>query len=445
MSTDLEEEKIVINLEGEPRDYQLPLVWDFQEEGLLRACCVWHRRSGKDTTALNLCIEKMFERKGGYYHFFPVGSQGRKAMWEGINRDGKRYMDYFPSKMIRRKNDQEMRIELHSGSYYQIVGVDRALDWIVGTNPVGCIFSEWALMNPAAWDLIRPILRENGGWAIFIYTARGENHGFDLAEMAKKNPNWHFSLLTVDDTKRPDGTPVISEKDIQEERDEGMSDEMIEQEYYCSFEGSVPGAYFGKEMKRAKALKRITSVPYEPAVLVDTWWDLGVDDSMSIWFTQSVGSSIRCIDYYENSGFGFGHYAKELKDRADKEGYIYGTHNAPHDITVRELGATEVAQSRQETARSLGIDFIAGKRVQKKEDAIEAVRQTISKCWFDDAKCKQGIACLRNYKSEYDDKKRVKKKVPVHDWASHGSDSFMEMAMHYRPPLSGKRQEYAEA
>ena len=166
-----------------------------------------------------------------------------------------------------------------------------------------------------------------------------------------------------------------------------------------------------------------------------------MDDSTTIWFTQSVGQSVRCIDYYENSGFGLPHYAQVLKERAQDEGYVYGEHHGPHDITVREIGS---GVSRQETASSLGIDFIAGKRVQRKEDAIEAARQMIAKCWFDEEKCKQGIACLRNYRSEYDEKAQVRKKVPVHDWASHGADGFMELGMNYSGPSFGNNPQQAE-
>lgn len=425
----------------EAREYQRP-VFDAWQEGKRRFNCVWHRRAGKDTTALNFTIARMLERVGSYYHFFPVSTQARKVIWDGYDFSGQPLLGYFPQEIIKgTPNNQEMKLTLINGSQYQLIGTDRALDWIVGTNPIGCIFSEYSLMNPRAWDLIRPVLRENGGWAFFIYTARGENHGYDLFEMSKKNPNWFTSLLTVDDSKRPDGTPVISESDIQEERDEGVDEDIIQQEYYCSFTAAVPGSYFGKEMRRAKKLGRVTAVPHETSFNVDTWWDLGIDDSMTIWFTQSIGQSVRCIRYYENSGFGLDHYIEVLKEFKDDHGYSYGDHHAPHDIVVRELST---GTSRQDTASKKGLDFIAGTKVSRKEDAIEAGRSFISKCWFDEENCKQGIACLRNYRSEYDEKARVRKKIPVHDWASHGADAFMELARHYQPPVSGRQQQYAE-
>ena len=161
----------------QPRDYQLPLFQAF-DAGVKRAVCVWHRRSGKDKSALNLCAKMALQRVGGYFHLFPTARQARKAMWDGIDRDGFRYMDHFPPGVAVGKNETDMKVTLCNGSYYQLVGVDMGLDWLVGTNPVGLIFSEWAIMNPRVWDLLRPILRENGGWALFIYTPRGQNHGY---------------------------------------------------------------------------------------------------------------------------------------------------------------------------------------------------------------------------------------------------------------------------
>ena len=425
----------------QPRSYQIPVSYAMQL-GVDRFVMVWHRRAGKDTTCLNVVIDEMFRRVGSYYHLFPTATQGRKIMWNGRDRMGMPVMDYFPKSRIKRKREQEMMIEMNNRSIYQVVGTDKGMSYLRGTNPVGLIFSEYAQMNPSAWDIMRPILRENKGWAMFPYTPFGENHGYDLFKMAKDNEKWFCSILTVNDTLRPDGTPVITPEDIQEERNENMSEEMIDQEYYCSFQGAVPGAYFAKEMKRAKRQGRITKIPFETALPVDTWWDLGIDDSMSVWFTQTLGNQVRCINYIEETGLGLPQMASILSDMKKSLGYMYGEHHAPHDISVRELGT---GVSRQETGRSLGLDFVVGKRVQKKEDAIEAARQMIAKCWFDDDLCSGGLASLRNYRSEYDELRKVKKKVPVHDWATHGADAFMELAMNHQASSFGHNQGQAES
>ncbi|MCP4489718.1 MAG: hypothetical protein GY820_20745, partial [Gammaproteobacteria bacterium] len=178
----------------------------------------------------------MFKRVGNYWHLFPKQRQARKAIWNGIDGDGRKILkQVFPEVIRDRTDGTEMMIELKNNATWQLCGSDN-YDSLVGSNPVGVVFSEWSLCDPNAWDYIRPMLLENGGWAIFIYTSRGKNHGYNTYNMAKKSDKWFCELLTVNDTKRIDGSPVITPEMIQSERDEGMSEEMIQQEYYCSFD-----------------------------------------------------------------------------------------------------------------------------------------------------------------------------------------------------------------
>ena len=193
-----------INLpyDWKPRDYQWPL-WEALEGGTKRAVAVWHRRAGKDLTSLNWTIMEAFRRVGLYWHVLPTYKQGRKIVWEGMTRDGRRFMDYWPEEAIVRRRDDEMTIWLANGSIWQVVGAENEEDVnkLVGANPLGVTFSEYALQVPAIWNFVRPILAENEGWALFIYTPRGRNHGYKLKQMAEKNPRWFFQSLNVDDTK----------------------------------------------------------------------------------------------------------------------------------------------------------------------------------------------------------------------------------------------------
>lgn len=361
---------------------------------------------------------------------FPTARQARKAIWDGIDKDGLKVMDHFPKEVIVSKNETDMKITLTNGSIYQLVGTDMGLDWLVGTNPIGLLFSEYPIMSPKAWDFLRPIIRENDGIALFVYTPRGQNHGHRMFEMAQENDQWFCSKLTVEDTRRDsegeDGSRVVTAEDLDEERREGMDEQMIQQEYYCSFHAAIPGAYFAKEMTRMETDGRIGRVPWEPKLMTSTYWDLGIDDSMSVVFAQQHGQEVRIIDYYEASGEGLPHFISEIKSKP----YSYDSHNAPWDIEVREL---TTGKTRRETARSLGINFRVGKKVNKKEEAIEQARQLLNRCWMDRRKCEKLIAALRNYHKEYDDKNQVFKARPVHNWASHGADSFMELAMSIRP------------
>lgn len=215
----------------EPRPYQVPLYNKFGHgREFQRAVAVWHRRAGKDSMGLNLTAREMFNRKGTYWHLFPEQAQARKAIWNGVDKLGRRIIDQFIPPEIRvRTSSQEMLFETVSGSIWQMAGSDN-YDSLVGSNPVGVVFSEYSLANPAAWDYIRPILTENGGWALFIYTPRGRNHGYELYQMALHNPDWFSSRLTVEDTG------ILTPEDIQAERDSGMSDSKIRQEYYVDFE-----------------------------------------------------------------------------------------------------------------------------------------------------------------------------------------------------------------
>jgi len=400
----------------EPRPYQLPILRAL-DSGKKRACWVAHRRSGKEKTLINYVAKAAFQRVGTYFYIFPTYTQAKKVLWDGRDRDGFPFMAHFPREVVKSKNETELRVELVNGSAVQLIGSDN-IDGVLGTNPLGCVFSEYALQDPKAWDYMRPILRENGGWAVFNYTPRGKNHGFTLYQMARANPEWFAEVLTVADTN------ALTPEDIEAERREGMSEELIAQEFYCSFEGVQFGSYYGKQLKQAEDDGRITRVAYEPNIGVETWWDLGVGDSNAIWFTQSIGREIRVIDYYENSGEGLPHYAKKLQERP----YVYSTHNAPHDIEVREFTS---GRSRIETALSLGIKFQVVPNVPI-EDGIEAARSLLSRCWFDRERCARGLDALASYHKAFDDKLKTWRSHPQHDWASHGADAFRYLAVGHR-------------
>jgi phage terminase large subunit len=390
----------------------------------------------------------MMQRVGLYWHTFPTYSQGKKVIWDGTTRDGRKFLDHFPEDLVASRNDTDMRITFKNGSVYQVVGVDDP-NRLVGGNPIGIVYSEYSLQNPKAWDLMRPILNENGGWALFIYTARGDNHGKFLYDAARENQKWFSELLTVDNTRReatdpvsgkvllgPDGkpilVPVVTQEQIDEDRKMGMPEELVQQEYYNSFDAPLVGAYYAQQMLLAdtpvlnedgtiQSPARISAVPWEPNLPVDTAWDLGVDDETTIWFIQEYGHEIRIIDCYEHSDVGLAHYAKILNQKP----YAYRKHYAPHDITVRELGS---GKSRLHSARELGIRFIPVPKLHV-ADGIEAVRNILPRCWFDKEKCKPGIKALRSYRRIYDPDKKVYRDEPFHDWSSHFADSFRTFAV----------------
>ena len=194
----------------------------------------------------------------------------------------------------------------------------------------------------------------------------------------------------------------------------------------CSFKTPVEGSYYGPIISRLYKNKQIIQdLAPDTALPVHTAWDLGMDDSTSIWFFQQFKSEIRLVYYYENSGEGFPFYARELQRWAVQKGITYGRHYAPHDIKVRELGT---GKSRLEVARSLGLKFTPVRKLPV-QDGIEAVRNLLPRCWFGRSGCTLGLEHLKGYHKEWDSSKQVYRKTPVHDSSSHGADAFRTLAM----------------
>ncbi len=432
--------RITIPYDWTPRDYQRP-AWDALEGGVKRAALVWHRRAGKDLFSINWCASQLFERVGLYWHILPTYNQGRKVVWEGHTRDGRPFLDHFPGYkephpkgVVTRKRDDEMKLWFANGSQYQVVGAEDP-DRLVGANPLGIIFSEWSVMPSRVWEFLRPILAENDGWAVFIFTPRGRNHGYRLLKQAEVAAGWFAQVLTADDTK------AISAEAIEAERAGGMPEEMIQQEFYCSFDAPLVGSYYGDLMMKMAEDKRITKVPWEPSVPVTTAWDLGMYDRTSIWFHQRVGREHRLIDYYQSSGVGLDHYTKVLSEKP----YTYREHLLPHDVTVRELGT---GKSRLETLKSLGLRCRPVTRLEL-ADGISAVRLFLPTVWADDEKCEMGLEGLRQYTKERiegeqdPDGKPIFRDKPKHDWASHPADALRTLATGLRPDRTGEKIQLA--
>ncbi len=359
----------------------------------------------------------MWENVGNYYYTFPTYSQGKKALWEGRGKDGVRYLDYFPKELLDGKpNDSDMKIRYKNGSLFQIIGVED-VDKIVGTNPRGIVFSEYSLQNPKAWDYMRPILAENKGWAIFNFTPRGKNHGYKLYEMAIGNPKWWVSKLTIDDTNS------LTPEDIEEERRSGMSEDMIQQEYYCSFISAIIGSIYWKEVNDAEQNSQITDVPYDPKMLVHTVWDLGKNDTNCIGFYQSNGITVRKIDYLSGNGKGLPDWIKLVKEKP----YNFGKHFAPHDIEVSDYSLTG-QQSRWEVAKGLGIEFQIVPRLSI-QDGIDAGKRLFKKLYIDKTKCADFLEAIPQYTREYDEENKIFKDTPLHDWTSHFADEHRYAAL----------------
>jgi hypothetical protein len=212
-----------------PRSYQIPLFDAILNKDYKRVLLIWPRRSGKDIAAFNLCIRSALRRPQVIYYIFPSYAQGKKVIFDSVTTEGKRILSFIPNEVIESINSQEMKIRFINGSLLQIVGSDN-YDSLMGTNPQLCVFSEYALQDPRAYQYIRPILTANDGIALFLSTPRGKNHLWTLYEIAMNSKDWFLQKLTVEDTNH------IPLHEIAKERASGeMSDDLIQQEYYTSF------------------------------------------------------------------------------------------------------------------------------------------------------------------------------------------------------------------
>ncbi len=403
-----------MQLAFQPRHYQLPILKALNS-GTKRAVWVVHRRGGKDVTAFNWCILQLILNPGWTaFHILPTYSQAKKVIWDSSTNDGLRILDYIPKELIASKNGQQMQIRLTNGSLYQLIGSDN-IDSLVGTNPMIIIFSEYAIQSPAAWDYLRPILDVNRGYAVFISTPRGKNHFYKLVNMANDNPDWYCEILGIRETG------VLSESDIENIRREGVSEEVIQQEYYCSFDRGVEGSYYGKFIEKARSEKRICNVPYETRSPVHTAWDIGFGDSTSIVFWQEIGGELRIIDFYENHGEGIAHYAKIIQGKP----YVFGTHYMPHDAGS---GSIQTGRTLQDVAYDQGLKTTVLERENDISVGIDSVRSLLSIAYIDSTKCKYLIECLENYHKKYNEKTKSYSETPTHDYCSHAADSVRYMA-----------------
>lgn len=412
-----------------PRPFQLPL-WQYLENGGRRAYAVWHRRAGKDEVALHWAAVAAIQHIGNYWHMLPEASQARKAIWDAVDpRTGKRRIDQaFPVGLRANTREQDMLIRFKNGSTWQVVGSDN-YDSLVGATPRGIVFSEWALANPTSWAMLRPILAENGGWAMFITTPRGRNHAAKFFEAYKDNPDWFVERR---DAK---STGVFSANALQRELSEYCAEygdedggAKFEQEYMCSFDAAVTGSYYGRLMAAAEDEGRVTDIPYNPAYPVVTAWDLGFGDSTVIWCVQVVGMYVHVIDVIAGSGVGLDWYAAELAKRP----YAYAEHLVPFDAEQGEVGS---GKRRIDQMHSLGL---ARTRVVKKlgiDDGINAGRLLVQRARFDRTKCVRGIEAMQLYRRAWDEVNRIYRDKPLHDWTSDYADAWRYLAV-------GLRDEY---
>ena len=378
------------------------------------AVIVAHRRFGKTVAAINDLIRACFEVElpnVRVAYIAPYLSQAKAIAWDYL-------LEYTQDIPEIKVNIAELRIDFPNGSRIRLFGADN-YNAMRGLYMDAVVLDEPADFPASAWPtVIRPCIADRKGKATFIGTPKGKNEFWEIYDAAQSDPNWFTGFYKASETG------ILDDEELAEAR-KAMGDDRFMQEFECSFEAAIQGAFWGHEMQELTREGRISRVPYDPSVGVITSFDLGMGDATAIWFAQKVGAETRFIDYYENSGVGLDHYAKVLNDK----GYVYEQHILPHDVQVRELGT---GHSRLETLDALGVRPIEIAPKLAVDDGIQAVRSLLPQCWFDAEKCARGIEALRQYRKDYDEKNKTWRGRPLHDWTSHGADAMRYHAVGYR-------------
>lgn len=376
------------------------------------AVTVAHRRAGKTVARVNKLIRKaaMCEKQDPRFGYLaPFFVQAKDIAWNYIKHYAQPILK-MEGPYKRKPNESELSITMpHNGAVIRLYGAEN-VDRMRGLYFDGIVADESQDIAPSALTtVILPCLADRLGWLDLSGTPKGwANLLGQTYRRALEDDEWFTQVL------RASETGIINADELARLR-RNMPENEYQQEFECSFDAAITGAYYAKEFEDAAFDGRITAVPYDKAVRVHTWWDLGMHDHTSIWFVQIVGREIRVIDYYESTGQGLEHYARVL----DTKGYLYGQHWAPHDIMVREMGT---GRTRLETAESLGIPFLVAPNLPIK-DGIDAVRMVLGRCWFDKKNTEQGVDAMRQHRERYDERRGLAM-GPLHDWTSHASDAF---------------------
>ena len=371
-----------------------------------------HRRFGKTVMAINNLIREAIicEKEAPRMAYIaPTYRMAKQVAWDYV----KQYTKVIPGV---RYHETELRCDLPNGARILLLGSENP-DSLRGIYLDLCVIDETAQVSSTLFpEVVRPCLSDRKGGCIFLGTPNGmQNTFYEVWEQAEGQKDWYRAVFKASETEILDDEELESAK-------LSMSEDQFNQEYECSWTAAIPGAIYAKELEKIE--KQITNVPYDPTHKVETFWDLGVNDSTAIWFIQKIGRAVHVIDYYEARNEGLPHYQRVL----DSKDYAYGDHYAPHDIEVRELGT---GKSRREIAYDLGISF----RVVAKlpiEDGIHAAKLLIPRCWFDKENTKVGLESLRHYHRAWNDRMRTFKNTPVHDFSSHAADAFRYLAVGIR-------------
>ena len=398
---------------------------------------ITHRRFGKTYAVLNHLLRDALTSKkpNPRFHLLsPTFKQAKQVSWD--------YLKTFSAGIPGTKfNESELRADYGNGARITLLSAEGGGQSIRGIYSDGFVIDEAGLIENTVFpEIVRPALADRNGlngeqtYCIFVGTPMGHNALWDFYTRAKEDPDWHCAVHKASETG------ILPDEELQAAKST-MPEGIYEAEFECSFESNVPGAVYAKELQSMEENDQIGRIPFDPAFKVQTFWDLGINDSTSILFAQLAhgNRSISIIDHVNMTGEGLPYYADLLDQKAKQYSWTYEAHTAPHDINVRELGT---GKTRQETALSLGINFRAAPKLPL-EDGINAVKMTLPRCYIDRDKCQRLLESLRFYHRVYDAKNLVFRSRPQHDWSSHDADCMRTLGVSIRQSVPQVESEFS--
>ena len=378
------------------------------------ACLVCHRRAGKTVACIydliDACI-RATTRSPRFAYIAPYRNQAKDVAWDYLVT-GSLPLEHLGIEI----NKAELRVDYPNGGRIRIYGADDP-NALRGLYFDGVVLDEFADMDPNILQVLRPTLADRGGWIVYIGTPRGHNKFYEIWNESTKEPERWFSLML-----KLSETGILSKGELAEQSRD-LTKEQIEQEFECSFEAAILGAYYGRQMAEAEAGKRITGVPHDREARVWTAWDIGFRDATAVWFFQIVGKEVHLIDYHESTNQDLGEDVKAVLNRTS---YNFAGHVLPHDAFAV---AKQTGKSDAERAGELGLANVQRCPTHRIHEGISAGQLLMSRCWFNKSKCERGIEALKQYRSRYDEKRKTFSEEPVHDWASHAADSYRYLAV----------------
>jgi hypothetical protein len=376
---------------------------------------VAHRRAGKTVAAINDLIKRGItegNRASQYAYIAPFRTQAKRVAWD--------YLKYYAAPITKTTNESDLSVELLNGAKIMLFGSDNA-DAMRGMGFNGVYLDEYGDFKPSVWgNVVRPTLSSTLGWAVFGGTPKGKNQFHDIYKVSQATPNWFLLRLPASVSK------LLPDSELEAARSQ-LSQDQYDQEYECSFDAAILGAFYGQEMRQAQDAGRICELPFEPESPVYTAWDLGYRDDTAIWWYQVVRGEIRVMDYYAVSGASI----EEIASVVNSKGYRYTKHYLPHDARAKTLASGGKSIVEQLASHLGGLSKLAIVPEIGIQDGIQAVRMILPICWFDTS-CDEGLEALRQYQREYDEDKKTFRQTPRHDWCSHPADAFRMLAVAYR-------------